>query len=117
MDVCFTVTQLCQADFSNPGTCFTLVDEPMRYSEADKYCNNTYPGRGKLTVVGDQPTQDFLASEVQKKGWPRTWISGAVADRRWRWHESKFLDVEGFILIFYKFCVIYIYLDVFFLCW
>ena len=94
MDVCFTEPQLCDADFSTPETCYILVDEPMEYWDADKYCNDTYPGRGGLAVIGDQSRQDFLGSEVQKKGWPRTWISGLVGDRRWRWFESKFLDLE-----------------------
>ena len=93
----FTVPRLCNADFSTPGTCYTLVDEPMEYWDADKYCNNTYPGPGDFAVLGDQQTQDFLASEVQKKGWPKTWISGGVADRRWKWLESKFFGVDGFI--------------------
>ena len=96
MDVCFTEPQLCD-DFSTPETCYILVDEPMEYWEADKYCNDTYPGHGDLAVIGDQPTQDFLGSEVQKKGWPRTWISGLVGDRKWRWFESKFLDLEEFL--------------------
>ena len=69
----------------------------MEYWDADSYCNNTYSGSGDLAVIGDQQTQDFLASEVQKKGWPRTWIAGGVDDRKWRWYESKFLHVEGFI--------------------
>ena len=98
MDVSCTVPRLCDADFSTQGRCYILVDEPMEYWEADKYCNNTYPGSGDLAVVGDQQTQDFLASEVQKKGWPRTLISGALADRRWRWQESKFFEVETFYI-------------------
>ena len=77
----------------------------MEYWEADKYCNYTYPGSGDLAVIGDQQTQDFLASEVQKKGWPRTLISGAVADRRWRWHESRFLEVK---VLYYNFCVLFL---------
>ena len=82
--------RLCGADFKTPGRCFIFEDTPKSWQVAETHCRQKLPFPGHLGFVKDQETQSLLETEVQKKGWSDTWISGKVSDRRWSWFTCKY---------------------------
>ena len=83
--------RICGADFGTPGRCFVLEDTPKSWQVAETYCQQNLSIPGHLGFVKDQGTQSLLETEVQKKGWSNTWISGKVSDRRWSWFTSEYI--------------------------
>ena len=83
--------RLCGADFKTPGRCFILEDTPKSWQVAENHCRQKLPFPGHLGFVKDKEAQSLLETEVQKKGWSNTWISGKVSDRRWSWFSSEYI--------------------------
>ena len=83
--------RLCGADFKTPGRCFVFENSPKSWQLAETHCQQNLPLPGHLGFVKDQETQSLLQTEVQKKGWSNTWISGKVTDRRWSWFSGQYI--------------------------
>ena len=83
--------RICGADFATSGRCFVFEDTPKSWQLAETHCQQNLSFPGHLGFVKDQVTQSLLETEVQKKGWGNTWISGKVSDRRWSWFSCEYI--------------------------
>ena len=88
-----TGARLCRNDFTTEGLCYMAVDQAKSWHAAKKHCQEGLSQPGSLAAIYDQPSQAVVAEEVDRQGWPDTWINGCLKDRLWYFQRRKFLLV------------------------